>query len=76
MVRGLITTLVVAVGLWLLGILILFAFGRSSAARELATLIPNLVFLFRGLLRDPRVPRSSKTLDRVRRRLVCFPDRP
>ncbi len=60
MVRGLITTLVVAVGLWLLAILILFAFGRRSAARELATLIPNLVFLFRGLLRDPRVPRSSK----------------
>lgn len=60
MVRGLITTLVVAVGLWLLAILILFAFGRRSAARELATLIPNLVFLFRGLLRDQRVPRSSK----------------
>jgi len=60
MVRGLITTLVVAVSLWLLAIMILFVFGRRSAARELATLIPNLVFLFRGLLRDPRVPRSSK----------------
>jgi uncharacterized membrane protein YkvA (DUF1232 family) len=58
--RGLVITLAVLVGVWLLAILLLYAFGRSSAARELATLIPNLVFLFRGLLRDERVPRSSK----------------
>ena len=31
-------------------------------ARELVTLLPNLVRLFRGLLRDPRVPRGSKVL--------------
>ena len=60
MLRGLWITLGVSVGIWLLAILILVAFGRKSAARELATLIPNLVVLFRGLLRDPRVPRSSK----------------
>lgn len=60
MLRPLIITLAVAVGLWLLAILLLYAFGRRSAARELATLIPNLVILFRGLLRDERVPRSSK----------------
>jgi uncharacterized membrane protein YkvA (DUF1232 family) len=38
----------------------LFALGRRTQARELAGLIPNLVVLFRGLLKDPRVPRSSK----------------
>ena len=60
MLRGLVITLAVLVGVWLLAILLLYAFGRRSAARELATLIPNLVVLFRGLLRDKRVPRSSK----------------
>ena len=60
MLRGLGITLAVMVGVWLLAILLLYAFGRRSEARELATLIPNLVFLFRGLLRDERVPRSSK----------------
>ena len=54
------TTLAVAVGVWLLAILLLYAFGRRSAARELAALIPNLVVLFRGLLRDERVARSSR----------------
>jgi uncharacterized membrane protein YkvA (DUF1232 family) len=34
--------------------------GRRSAARELATLIPNLVVLFRGLLGDHRVPWQAK----------------
>jgi uncharacterized membrane protein YkvA (DUF1232 family) len=43
-------------------ILALVLAGRRSAARELATLIPNLVVLFKGLLRDPAVPRSSKVL--------------
>ena len=62
MLRGLTITVAVAVCLWLVAILLLHAFGRRSAARELATLIPNLVFLFRGLLRDKRVPRSSKIL--------------
>jgi uncharacterized membrane protein YkvA (DUF1232 family) len=45
---------------WLAAVLILVAFGRGSQARQLATLIPNLVVLFRGLLADPRVQRSSK----------------
>ena len=60
MLRGLVITLAVVVGMWLLAILVLHGFGRRSAARELANLIPNLVVLFRGLLRDERVPRSSK----------------
>ena len=50
------------VGVWILAIVGLVMAGRRSAARELATLVPNLVLLFRGLLRDPRVPRGSKAL--------------
>jgi uncharacterized membrane protein YkvA (DUF1232 family) len=59
-VRGLLIAVVCAIALWLLAIIVLMALGRRSQARELATLIPNLVLLFRGLLLDPRVPRSSK----------------
>ena len=36
--------------------------GRRTAAREVATLLPNLARLFKGLIGDPRVPRSSKAL--------------
>jgi len=50
----------IAVALWSLVVVVLIALGRRSQARELATLIPNLLMLFRGLLRDPRVPRSAK----------------
>ena len=50
------------VGVWIVAIVVLAIAGRRSAARELATLLPNLVVLFRGLLRDPRVPRGSKAL--------------
>jgi uncharacterized membrane protein YkvA (DUF1232 family) len=52
----------VAAALWVLAILALYAVGRRYAARELATLLPNLVRMCRTLLRDPRVPRSSKLL--------------
>lgn len=47
---------------WLLAVLVLLWLGRKSLARELITLLPNLVRLFRGLLGDERVPRSSKVL--------------
>lgn len=50
----------VAVALWAAAVVVLIALGRRTQARELATLIPNLLALFRGLLRDPRVPRSAK----------------
>ncbi|MDP9299996.1 MAG: DUF1232 domain-containing protein [Actinomycetota bacterium] len=50
------------IGVWILAIVALAVAGRRSAARELATLLPNLVMLFRGLLRDERVPRGSKAL--------------
>jgi uncharacterized membrane protein YkvA (DUF1232 family) len=58
--RGLLIRIAVALALWLLAIGALYVLGRRSQARELATLIPNLVVLFRGLLGDPRVSRSSK----------------
>jgi uncharacterized membrane protein YkvA (DUF1232 family) len=58
--RGLLIGLVSLVVIWLLAILALVVLGRRSAARELATLIPNMLVLFRGLLVDPRVPRRSK----------------
>ena len=52
----------VAVAAWLLVILGLFVAGRGPQAREVALLIPNLLGLFRGLLRDDRVPMRSKLL--------------
>ena len=57
MIAGL--ALVVA---WLLAVLALLWLGRRTLARELITLLPNLIRLFRGLLGDERVPRSSKAL--------------
>ncbi len=36
--------------------------GQRTAAREVATLLPNLIRLFKGLVKDPRVPRGSKAL--------------
>jgi uncharacterized membrane protein YkvA (DUF1232 family) len=60
MIRGLLNALAVGIAVWLLAILILVIVGRKQQARELAAAIPNLLVLFRGLLRDPRVPRGSK----------------
>jgi uncharacterized membrane protein YkvA (DUF1232 family) len=59
-VRGFLIGIGLVVAIWLLAVIVLIALGRRAQARELATLIPNLLVLFRGLLRDPRVPRSSK----------------
>lgn len=58
--RPLLIALAVAVTVWVTAIVVLLLLGRRTAARELATLLPNLVLLFRGLIRDQRVPRSSK----------------
>ena len=58
--RGLLIGIGIALAFWLAAVIALVAFGRRSQARELAKLIPNLLMLFRGLLRDPRVPRSGK----------------
>lgn len=48
-------------GTWAAIVLVLAIAGRSTS-RELATLLPNLVGLFRGLVGDPRVSRRSKAL--------------
>jgi len=60
------STLVIALGItalaYAMAILALFLAGRRTAAREVAMLLPNLALLFKGLLGDPRVPRSSKAL--------------
>jgi len=58
--RGVLIGIGLAIAIWAVAVIVLIAVGRRSQARELATLIPNLLVLFRGLLRDPRVPRSAK----------------
>jgi uncharacterized membrane protein YkvA (DUF1232 family) len=61
-VRWLLIAGLALVVLWLLAVLVFLWLGRKTLARELLTLLPNLVRLFRGLLGDERVPRSSKVL--------------
>ena len=58
--HGLLVALAIAVAVWLLAIGVLLAFGRVNAAKELAGLVPNLLVLFKDLVKDPRVPRSAK----------------
>jgi uncharacterized membrane protein YkvA (DUF1232 family) len=57
-----ILVLAIALGVYLLAVAALFVAGRRTAAREVATLLPNLILLFKGLIDDPRVPRGSKIL--------------
>jgi uncharacterized membrane protein YkvA (DUF1232 family) len=61
-VRWLLIAGIALVVVWLLAVLVLLWLGRRTLARELIALLPNLVRLFRGLLGDQRVPRSSKAL--------------
>lgn len=58
--HALLIGLAVAVCVWLAAVLALVAFGRVGAARELLGLLPNLLLLFKDLVRDDRVPRSAK----------------
>ena len=60
--RGLLIAGGILVGLWLCAAVVLLVIGRRTIARELVTFLPNLIRLFRGLLGDERVPRSSKVL--------------
>ncbi len=60
--RGLLIAGGIVLGVWALAVITLFVLGRKTIARELVTLLPNLIRLFRGLLGDPRVPRTSKAL--------------
>jgi len=61
-VRVLLISVLVAVAVYAALLIVLIVAGRGAAARELATLVPNLARLFKDLLRDPRVPRGSKVL--------------
>ncbi len=60
--RWLLIAALVVVVVWLVAVVVLLFLGRKTLARELITLLPNLARLFRGLLGDERVPRSSKAL--------------
>jgi uncharacterized membrane protein YkvA (DUF1232 family) len=53
---------IVLAATWLFAVVVLLVVGRRFASRELVMLVPNLVRLLRGLLRDPRVPLSSKVV--------------
>ena len=55
-----VVAIVVVVALYLVLVLALIISGRHVAAKELALLVPNLVLLFKDLLRDPAVPRGPK----------------
>jgi len=48
--------------LWAALILWLYAAGRRTDARALATFVPDCIVLVTRLLRDERVPRRSKAL--------------
>ena len=60
--RTLLIALAAVAGVYIVAISVLIVVGRGTAAREVATLLPNLIRLFKGLIRDPRVPRRSKAL--------------
>ena len=52
--------LLVLVAIWIVVAVVLVVVGRVLLARELALLLPNLIRLFAGLLRDARVPLRAK----------------
>jgi len=61
-IRGLLIALIVTAGVWLGAVVALAIVGKRTAAKELAMFLPNVLLLFRGLVRDPRCPRRSKAL--------------
>ena len=50
----------VFIAVWIVVVVVLVIGGRVLLARELALLLPNLIRLFGGLLRDARVPLRAK----------------
>ena len=50
----------VLIAVWVVVVVVLVVVGRILLARELALIIPNLIRLFGGLLRDARVPIRAK----------------
>jgi uncharacterized membrane protein YkvA (DUF1232 family) len=52
--------LLVLIAVWIAVVVVLVIVGRVLLARELALVLPNLIRLFGGLLRDGRVPIRAK----------------
>src|SRR6266566_9767997 len=52
--------LLVLLAIWIVVVIVLVVVGHALLARELALLLPNLIRLFGGLLRDGRVPLRAK----------------
>jgi uncharacterized membrane protein YkvA (DUF1232 family) len=61
-VRTLVIALLILGAIYLVLVAALILSGRRVAARELATLLPNLILLFKDLARDPNVPRRAKVV--------------
>jgi uncharacterized membrane protein YkvA (DUF1232 family) len=61
-VRTLLIALLILGAIYLVVVAALILSGRKVAARELATLLPNLILLFKDLARDPNVPRRAKVV--------------
>jgi len=61
-VHAILVAVAITALVYVLAIAGLYAIGRRTAATELALLLPNLIVLFKGLARDPRVSRGSKFL--------------
>jgi uncharacterized membrane protein YkvA (DUF1232 family) len=61
-VRTLLIALAVTLAIYVAAVAALYLAGRRTASKEVAALLPNLLRLFKGLIRDPRVPRGSKVL--------------
>src|SRR5437867_2347537 len=60
--RTLLFAVAIVLVLYLALVVGLIVSGRRLAARELATLLPNLIRLFKDLAADPRVPRRAKVV--------------
>ena len=58
----LVISLLVLIAIYGALVAVLLASGRRLAARELATLLPNLILLFKDLAKDPGVPRGAKVV--------------
>jgi uncharacterized membrane protein YkvA (DUF1232 family) len=61
-VRTLVIALLILGAIYLVLVATLILSGRRVAAKELATLLPNLILLFKDLARDPNVPRGAKVV--------------
>ena len=60
--RTVLVSLAVLAAFYCVVLLVLILLGRRTAAKEVALLLPNVLVLFKGLVRDQRVPRGSKAL--------------